>query len=134
MEHHLSKFAFLGALLIEKRPLILNCNIIHNSCKQNSHLETAGTCDTFRNTTTTQSVVFASSLTQIKSSAVLLDAVGTFLILMSLDMGFICPGLGDDVQWSEPRPRHVREPKTRAQEETLQVTCNLSLGIPYLGL
>ncbi|XP_054453063.1 synaptic functional regulator FMR1 isoform X3 [Anoplopoma fimbria] len=27
---------------------------------------------------------------------------------------------GDDMQWSEPRPRHVRDPKTRAQEETLQ--------------
>uniref|UniRef100_A0A8C9YLW3 Fragile X messenger ribonucleoprotein 1 n=1 Tax=Sander lucioperca TaxID=283035 RepID=A0A8C9YLW3_SANLU len=29
---------------------------------------------------------------------------------------------GDDMQWSEPRPRHVRDPKTRAQEDTLQVT------------
>lgn len=28
---------------------------------------------------------------------------------------------GDDMQWSEPRPRHVREPKTRAQEDTLQI-------------
>ncbi|XP_054453062.1 synaptic functional regulator FMR1 isoform X2 [Anoplopoma fimbria] len=28
---------------------------------------------------------------------------------------------GDDMQWSEPRPRHVRDPKTRAQEETLQI-------------
>ncbi|XP_049614514.1 fragile X messenger ribonucleoprotein 1 isoform X2 [Syngnathus scovelli] len=27
---------------------------------------------------------------------------------------------GDDVQWSDPRPRHIREPKTRAQEDTLQ--------------
>uniref|UniRef100_A0A3Q1CSU4 Agenet-like domain-containing protein n=1 Tax=Amphiprion ocellaris TaxID=80972 RepID=A0A3Q1CSU4_AMPOC len=29
---------------------------------------------------------------------------------------------GDDMQWSEPRPRHVRDSKTRAQEDTLQVT------------
>ncbi|XP_061541446.1 synaptic functional regulator FMR1 isoform X2 [Phycodurus eques] len=28
---------------------------------------------------------------------------------------------GDDVQWSDPRPRHIREPKTRAQEDTLQI-------------
>ncbi|XP_042348698.1 synaptic functional regulator FMR1 [Plectropomus leopardus] len=28
---------------------------------------------------------------------------------------------GDDMQWSEPRPRHVRDPKTRAQEDTLQI-------------
>uniref|UniRef100_A0AAQ4PWM6 Fragile X messenger ribonucleoprotein 1 n=1 Tax=Gasterosteus aculeatus aculeatus TaxID=481459 RepID=A0AAQ4PWM6_GASAC len=28
---------------------------------------------------------------------------------------------GEDMQWSEPRPRHVRDPKTRAQEDTLQV-------------
>ncbi|KAK5865200.1 hypothetical protein PBY51_016386 [Eleginops maclovinus] len=28
---------------------------------------------------------------------------------------------GDDMQWSEPRPRHIRDPKTRAQEETLQI-------------
>ncbi|KAM9849941.1 LOW QUALITY PROTEIN: fragile X messenger ribonucleoprotein 1 [Aulostomus maculatus] len=28
---------------------------------------------------------------------------------------------GEDVQWSEPRPRHVRDPKTRAQEDTLQI-------------
>uniref|UniRef100_G3Q4I1 Fragile X messenger ribonucleoprotein 1 n=1 Tax=Gasterosteus aculeatus aculeatus TaxID=481459 RepID=G3Q4I1_GASAC len=27
---------------------------------------------------------------------------------------------GEDMQWSEPRPRHVRDPKTRAQEDTLQ--------------
>lgn len=36
----------------------------------------------------------------------------------------IRPGLGDDIQWSEPRPRHIREPKTRAQEDNLQVTCS----------
>ncbi|XP_035525279.1 synaptic functional regulator FMR1 [Morone saxatilis] len=30
-------------------------------------------------------------------------------------------GLGDDMQWSEPRPRHIRDPKTRAQEDTLQI-------------
>lgn len=41
---------------------------------------------------------------------------------ISRDSGFFCPGLGDDMQWSEPRPRHVRDPKTRAQEDTLQVT------------
>uniref|UniRef100_A0A671Y3Q4 Fragile X messenger ribonucleoprotein 1 n=1 Tax=Sparus aurata TaxID=8175 RepID=A0A671Y3Q4_SPAAU len=29
---------------------------------------------------------------------------------------------GDDMQWSEPRPRHIRDPKTRVQEDTLQVT------------
>ncbi|KAM3612983.1 uncharacterized protein V6R79_018295 [Siganus canaliculatus] len=28
---------------------------------------------------------------------------------------------GDDLQWSEPRPRHIRDPKTRAQEDTLQI-------------
>uniref|UniRef100_A0A8C6NH02 Fragile X messenger ribonucleoprotein 1 n=2 Tax=Nothobranchius TaxID=28779 RepID=A0A8C6NH02_NOTFU len=28
---------------------------------------------------------------------------------------------GEDVQWSEPRPRHIRDPKTRAQEDTLQI-------------
>ncbi|XP_070818223.1 fragile X messenger ribonucleoprotein 1 [Chaetodon trifascialis] len=28
---------------------------------------------------------------------------------------------GDDVQWSEPRPRHIRDPKTRVQEDTLQI-------------
>ncbi|XP_071382925.1 fragile X messenger ribonucleoprotein 1 [Centroberyx affinis] len=28
---------------------------------------------------------------------------------------------GDDVQWSDPRPRHIRDPKTRAQEDTLQI-------------
>ncbi|XP_022607397.1 synaptic functional regulator FMR1 isoform X2 [Seriola dumerili] len=28
---------------------------------------------------------------------------------------------GDDMQWSEPRPRHVRDPKTRGQEDTLQI-------------
>uniref|UniRef100_A0A3Q1C657 Agenet-like domain-containing protein n=1 Tax=Amphiprion ocellaris TaxID=80972 RepID=A0A3Q1C657_AMPOC len=28
---------------------------------------------------------------------------------------------GDDMQWSEPRPRHVRDSKTRAQEDTLQI-------------
>ncbi|XP_019739596.1 fragile X messenger ribonucleoprotein 1 [Hippocampus comes] len=28
---------------------------------------------------------------------------------------------GDDVQWSDPRPRHIREPKMRAQEDTLQI-------------
>lgn len=32
------------------------------------------------------------------------------------------PGLGDEMQWSDPRPRHIRDPKTRAQEDTLQVT------------
>lgn len=34
----------------------------------------------------------------------------------------VCPLSGDDMQWSEPRPRHIRDPKTRAQEDTLQVT------------
>uniref|UniRef100_A0A3B4Z111 Fragile X messenger ribonucleoprotein 1 n=1 Tax=Seriola lalandi dorsalis TaxID=1841481 RepID=A0A3B4Z111_SERLL len=29
-------------------------------------------------------------------------------------------GYKDDMQWSEPRPRHVRDPKTRGQEDTLQ--------------
>ncbi|TNN51727.1 Fragile X mental retardation protein 1 [Liparis tanakae] len=28
---------------------------------------------------------------------------------------------GDDMQWSDPRPRHVRDPKTRAPEESLQI-------------
>ncbi|XP_042274512.1 synaptic functional regulator FMR1 [Thunnus maccoyii] len=28
---------------------------------------------------------------------------------------------GDDLQWSEPRPRHIRDPKTRGQEDTLQI-------------
>ncbi|KAM9375897.1 fragile X messenger ribonucleoprotein 1 [Pholidichthys leucotaenia] len=28
---------------------------------------------------------------------------------------------GEDMQWNEPRPRHVRDPKTRGQEETLQI-------------
>lgn len=28
---------------------------------------------------------------------------------------------GDDMQWGEPRPRHMREPKTRAPEDSLQV-------------
>ncbi|XP_068570337.1 fragile X messenger ribonucleoprotein 1 isoform X2 [Cebidichthys violaceus] len=28
---------------------------------------------------------------------------------------------GDDMQWSEPRPRHVRDPKARVQEDTLQI-------------
>ncbi|KAM8732541.1 fragile X messenger ribonucleoprotein 1 [Acanthopagrus schlegelii] len=28
---------------------------------------------------------------------------------------------GEDMQWSEPRPRHIRDPKTRAQEDTLQI-------------
>ncbi|KAM9356880.1 fragile X messenger ribonucleoprotein 1 [Symphorus nematophorus] len=28
---------------------------------------------------------------------------------------------GDDMQWGEPRPRHIRDPKTRAQEDTLQI-------------
>ncbi|XP_037636430.1 synaptic functional regulator FMR1 isoform X1 [Sebastes umbrosus] len=28
---------------------------------------------------------------------------------------------GDDMQWSEPRPRHIRDPKTRALEDTLQI-------------
>ncbi|XP_028271672.1 fragile X messenger ribonucleoprotein 1 [Parambassis ranga] len=28
---------------------------------------------------------------------------------------------GDDMQWSEPRPRHVRDPKSRVQEDTLQI-------------
>ncbi|XP_077465520.1 fragile X messenger ribonucleoprotein 1 homolog B-like [Stigmatopora argus] len=27
----------------------------------------------------------------------------------------------DDVQWSDPRPRHIREPKTRPQEDSLQI-------------
>lgn len=30
-------------------------------------------------------------------------------------------GLGEEMQWSESRPRHVRDPKTRSQEDTLQV-------------
>lgn len=25
------------------------------------------------------------------------------------------------MQWGDPRPRHIRDPKTRAQEDTLQV-------------
>ncbi|XP_030252670.1 fragile X messenger ribonucleoprotein 1 isoform X2 [Sparus aurata] len=29
---------------------------------------------------------------------------------------------GDDMQWSEPRPRHIRDPKTRVQEDTLQTS------------
>ncbi|XP_013889089.1 fragile X mental retardation protein 1 homolog B [Austrofundulus limnaeus] len=29
--------------------------------------------------------------------------------------------VGEDMQWSDPRPRHVRDPKTRAQEDTLQI-------------
>ncbi|XP_068181182.1 fragile X messenger ribonucleoprotein 1 isoform X2 [Antennarius striatus] len=28
---------------------------------------------------------------------------------------------GEDMQWSELRPRHIRDPKTRAQEDTLQI-------------
>ncbi|XP_062281160.1 synaptic functional regulator FMR1 [Scomber scombrus] len=28
---------------------------------------------------------------------------------------------GDDLQWNEPRPRHIRDPKTRGQEDTLQI-------------
>ncbi|XP_029296867.1 fragile X messenger ribonucleoprotein 1 [Cottoperca gobio] len=28
---------------------------------------------------------------------------------------------GDDMQWSDPRPRHIRDSKTRAQEDTLQI-------------
>ncbi|XP_041799657.1 synaptic functional regulator FMR1 [Chelmon rostratus] len=28
---------------------------------------------------------------------------------------------GDEMQWSEPRPRHIRDPKTRVQEDTLQI-------------
>ncbi|KAM4732843.1 fragile X messenger ribonucleoprotein 1 [Anableps anableps] len=28
---------------------------------------------------------------------------------------------GDDMQWGEPRPRHVRDPKPRGQEDTLQI-------------
>ncbi|CAG5993143.1 fragile X messenger ribonucleoprotein 1 [Menidia menidia] len=28
---------------------------------------------------------------------------------------------GEDMQWSESRPRHVRDPKTRGQEDTLQI-------------
>ncbi|XP_037316775.1 synaptic functional regulator FMR1 [Pungitius pungitius] len=28
---------------------------------------------------------------------------------------------GEDMQWCEPRPRHVRDPKTRAPEDTLQI-------------
>ncbi|XP_067454712.1 synaptic functional regulator FMR1 [Thunnus thynnus] len=28
---------------------------------------------------------------------------------------------GDDLQWSEPRLRHIRDPKTRGQEDTLQI-------------
>lgn len=35
---------------------------------------------------------------------------------------FICSGLGEEMQWCEPRPRHIRDPKTRLQEDTLQVT------------
>ncbi|XP_077588429.1 fragile X messenger ribonucleoprotein 1 [Stigmatopora nigra] len=27
----------------------------------------------------------------------------------------------DDVQWSDPRPRHIRDPKTRPQEDSLQI-------------
>ncbi|XP_034037401.1 synaptic functional regulator FMR1 [Thalassophryne amazonica] len=27
----------------------------------------------------------------------------------------------DDVQWSDPKPRHIRDPKTRPQEDTLQI-------------
>ncbi|XP_077465115.1 fragile X messenger ribonucleoprotein 1 homolog A-like isoform X1 [Stigmatopora argus] len=27
----------------------------------------------------------------------------------------------DDVQWSDPRPRHIREPKTRPQDDSLQI-------------
>lgn len=33
---------------------------------------------------------------------------------------FFCSAL-EDMQWSDPRPRHIRDPKTRAQEDTLQV-------------
>uniref|UniRef100_A0A3B4Z1B7 Fragile X messenger ribonucleoprotein 1 n=1 Tax=Seriola lalandi dorsalis TaxID=1841481 RepID=A0A3B4Z1B7_SERLL len=39
---------------------------------------------------------------------------------MGLGMGRGAGG-GDDMQWSEPRPRHVRDPKTRGQEDTLQI-------------
>ncbi|KAK2849514.1 hypothetical protein Q5P01_009348 [Channa striata] len=28
---------------------------------------------------------------------------------------------GEEMQWGEPRPRHIRDPKTRAQEDTLQI-------------
>lgn len=28
---------------------------------------------------------------------------------------------GDDMQWGEPRPRHIRDPKSRAPEDTLQI-------------
>ncbi|CAJ1057924.1 synaptic functional regulator FMR1 [Xyrichtys novacula] len=28
---------------------------------------------------------------------------------------------GEDMQWSDPRPRHARDPKPRVQEETLQI-------------
>ncbi|XP_075904129.1 fragile X messenger ribonucleoprotein 1 [Nelusetta ayraudi] len=28
---------------------------------------------------------------------------------------------GDDMQWGEPRPRHMRDPKTRAPEDSLQI-------------
>lgn len=28
---------------------------------------------------------------------------------------------GDDMQWGDPRPRHIRDPKPRGQEDTLQI-------------
>ncbi|XP_034453429.1 synaptic functional regulator FMR1 [Hippoglossus hippoglossus] len=28
---------------------------------------------------------------------------------------------GDDMQWGDPRPRHIRDPKTRAPEDSLQI-------------
>ncbi|XP_037531355.1 synaptic functional regulator FMR1 [Nematolebias whitei] len=30
-------------------------------------------------------------------------------------------GYKEDMQWSDPRPRHIRDPKTRPQEDTLQI-------------
>ncbi|XP_040928556.1 synaptic functional regulator FMR1 isoform X2 [Betta splendens] len=30
-------------------------------------------------------------------------------------------GLGEEMQWGDPRPRHMRDPKTRAPEDTLQI-------------
>lgn len=32
-----------------------------------------------------------------------------------------CGISGEDMQWGEPRPRHIRDPKTRAHEDSLQV-------------
>ena len=36
--------------------------------------------------------------------------------------GFVFCGLGEDMQWGESRPRHIRDSKARGQEDTLQVT------------